>query len=104
MGFFDKIKAQATHLKDNEKVKEVAGKVKDKAEDFQAKRKANDLLDDLGRFLYAEKTGRPIEGAAAEIDRLVTEIKALEAEGVEILPSTPAPPPAAPAAEPPAGG
>lgn len=109
MGFFDRIKQQAAHLKDQEKVKELAGKVKEKAEevrekaeDFQAKRKADDMLDDLGRFLYAEKTDRPIPGADAEIARLVGELRVMEAEGLTILPAAePAAgePPAAPPAE-----
>jgi hypothetical protein len=47
MGFFEKAKEQASHLKDSEKVREVAEKVKGKVEDVQTKRKANDLLEDL---------------------------------------------------------
>ena len=86
MGFFDKVKAQATHLKENEKVHELTDKVKGKVEDFQHKRRADDLLDDLGRFSYAEKTNRPIEGSAAEIERIVEDLKKLEADGVVILP------------------
>jgi len=86
MGFFDKAKTQAAQLKDNEKVHELADKVKEKVGDFQHKRQADDLLDDLGRFSYAEKTGRPIEGSAPEIDRIVADLRKLEAEGVQILP------------------
>ena len=86
MGFIDKVKEQATQLKDSDKVRDVAGKVKGKVEDLQTKRRANDLLDDLGRFLYAEKTGRPVPGADTEIARIVVELRTLEAEGVAILP------------------
>lgn len=86
MGFFDKVKEQATQLKDNEKVHELTEKVKEKVEDFQHKRRAEDLLDDLGRFSYAAHTDRPIDGAATEIERIVAELRKLEADGVAILP------------------
>ena len=56
MGLFDKVKSQAMDLK---------GKVEDKVEDVQAKKKADDLLDDLGRLLYAERTDRPVPNAEA---------------------------------------
>ena len=45
MGLFDKVKSQAMDLK---------GKVEDKVDDHQSKRKADDMLDDLGRLLYAQ--------------------------------------------------
>jgi hypothetical protein len=88
MGFLNKVKEQAVHLKDSEKVKEVTGKVKDKVEDVQARRKANDLLADLGRLLYAQKTGRTNPSAEAEIDRLVAELRRLEDDGLTILPDS----------------
>lgn len=77
MGFFDKVKEQAKELK---------GKVEEKVEDVQGKRRASDLLDDLGRFLYAERTGRPISEADVEIDRIVGELQKLENDGIKILP------------------
>jgi hypothetical protein len=77
MGFFDKVKGQAKEFKE---------KVGDKVEDVQGKRKATDFLDDLGRFLYAERTGRAISGADTEIDRIVGELKKLEDDGIKILP------------------
>jgi hypothetical protein len=90
MGLLDKVKEQAAHLKDNEKVREVTGKVtekvKDKVEDVQARRKANDLLADLGRLLYAQHTGRTNATAEAEIARLVAELRTLEDDGLPILP------------------
>jgi polyhydroxyalkanoate synthesis regulator phasin len=81
MGFLDKAK---------EKAQELAGQAKDKYEDVQAKRKADDLLDDLGRVLYLQRTGRPADNAEAEIVRLVAELQKLEAEGVDIV-TKPAP-------------
>jgi hypothetical protein len=77
MGFFDKVKGQAQEFKE---------KVGDKVGDVQGKRKATDLLDDLGRFLYAERTGRTISRADTEIDRIVGELKKLEDDGIKILP------------------
>jgi len=78
MGLLDKVKDQAKDLKE---------KVGDKVEDVQAKRKADDLLEDLGRYSYAERTGRPITDAGPEVDRLVAELKSLENEGVKIVPA-----------------
>jgi hypothetical protein len=86
MGFFEKAKEQASHLKDSEKVREVAEKVKGKVEDVQTKRKVSDLLEDLGRLLYAQKTERVNPRADAEIDRIVAELHKLEDDGVTILP------------------
>jgi hypothetical protein len=78
VGLFDKVKSQAMDLK---------GKVEDKVEDVQAKKKADDLLDDLGRLLYAERTERPVPNAEDEIARIVADLKKLEDEGLAILPS-----------------
>jgi len=78
MGVFDKVKGQAKELK---------GKVEGKVEDVQGKRKADDLLDDLGRFVFAERTNRPIADAETEITRIVGELQKLEESGVAILPA-----------------
>jgi hypothetical protein len=84
MALFDKVKEQAEKAK--VQAMDLKGKAEHKVEDVQAKRKADDLLDDLGRLLYAERTDRPIEGAEAEIQRLVGELRQLEQAGVRILP------------------
>ena len=76
MALLDKVKSQAKDLK---------GKVEGKVDDVQAKRKADDLLDDLGRLLYAERTERPRPDADKEISRIVDELKKLEDEGTPIL-------------------
>ena len=93
MGFLNKVKERAVHLKDNEKVRgvteKVTEKVKDKVEDVQARRKANDLLADLGRLLYAQKTERTNPTADTEIERLVAELRQLEDDGLSILPDHP---------------
>lgn len=77
MGFLDKAKQQAQDLK---------GKVEGKVEDVQAKRKAGELLDALGRLIYAQRTERPAADTEGEIGRLVEALRALEAEGVSVLP------------------
>jgi len=77
VGVFDKVKDQA---------REIKGKVEEKVDDVQGKRKSADLLDDLGRFFYAERTGRPVADAEAEIERIVAELKKLEDEGLKIVP------------------
>jgi len=100
MGIFDKVKEQAEKAK--AQAQDLKGKVGDKVDEVQSKRKADDLLGDLGRFLYAEKTGRPLTGADSEISRLVDELKSLEAQGVPILPTEPMAGSAPPAAQSPA--
>jgi len=96
MGLLDKVKVQAEKAK--VQAQDLKGKVGDKVEEVQGKRKADDLLDDLGRFMYGERTGRPIPGAVVEIDRIVGELQAIEAEGFSVLPGQqPAAPPDAPA-------
>lgn len=77
MGFLDKAKQQAQDLK---------GKVEGKVEDVQAKRKAGELLDRLGRLVYAQRTDRPVADTDAEIAQLVEALRGLEAEGVSVLP------------------
>ena len=87
MGLLDKAKEKATHL---------AGQAKEKIEDVKEKRRADDLLDDLGRVVFRQRTDRSQPDDEAEIERLVAELRALEAEGTEILPAA-----AAAAADPP---
>jgi hypothetical protein len=77
VGFLDKAKQQAQDLK---------VKVEGKVDDVQAKRKAGDLLDRLGRLVYAQRTGRPVADTDAELNRLVDALRALEAEGASVLP------------------
>jgi hypothetical protein len=98
MGLFDKVKQQAEKAK--VQAQDLKGKVGEKVDEVQGKRKADDLLDDLGRFLYAERTGRPLPGADGEIERIVDELKALEDGGITILPAPAPQAPQAPAAPP----
>jgi hypothetical protein len=77
MGFLDKAKQQAQDLK---------GKVEGKVEDVQAKRKAGEQLDALGRLVYAQRTERPADDTEAKITVIIDALRALEAEGVSVLP------------------
>jgi hypothetical protein len=81
MGILDKAKEKATHLADQ---------AKEKLDDVKDKRKVDELLDDLGRILYRQRTERAADGDEAQIAQLVDELKALEAEGAEVLPPAPA--------------
>ncbi len=83
MGFLDKAKEKASQL---------AEQAKDKIGDVKEKRKVDDLLDDLGRIVYRQRTERGEPGDEAEIVRLVGELRTLEAEGTEVLAAAPAPP------------
>ena len=76
MGFLDKVK---------EKAQVVSGQAKDKYEEVQGKRKADSLLDDLGRILYLERTGRTSPTAEADIARILPELQKLEADGIPVV-------------------
>jgi len=78
MGLMDKVKAQATVLA--QKGQETAREGKVKFDHAQAKRRADVMLRNLGAVVYAERTGRGTPGTQADIDRLVADIKAHEAE------------------------
>jgi hypothetical protein len=87
VGLLNVLRVQATNLvRDPEKVKELTEKVKEKAGDYQAKRKADAILEELGRFTYAERTDRAHPNGDVETARLVAQLRALEDGGVVILP------------------
>lgn len=88
MGFLDKAKEMA---------QQVATQTKDMVDDVQGKRKAEDLLEDVGRLVYLDRTGRSVAGTDAELARLVAELQALEAEGIEFTTVAVKPPPPPPA-------
>lgn len=102
MSFLDKAKEKATQL---------TQQAKEKVDDLKDARKADSLLDDLGRILYRQRTGRAEPGDDAAIAELVAQLQALEAEGAPVLgpkpepvastlppptPSSPLPPPPTP--------
>ena len=77
MALFDKVKEQATQLA--QKAQEAGKAGQAKIQDAQATRKFDGMLRDLGAAVYAEKTGE-VSDNSAEIDRIVGELKAFDAE------------------------
>jgi hypothetical protein len=77
MALFDKVKEQASQLA--QKAQEAGKAGQAKIEDAQAKRKFDAMLRDLGAAVYAEKTGE-VSDNSAEIDRIVGELKAFDAQ------------------------
>jgi hypothetical protein len=76
MGLMDKVKAQASEL---------ASQGKAKYGEVQATRRANVLLRNLGAVVYADRTGRGSGDTEAQIEKLITEIKAHEsANGINL--------------------
>lgn len=71
MGFLDKLQQTA---------KDTLDKGKERLEDVQADRRADGLLRDLGAWYYAGRTGRDGGAAAENIERIVGELQAHEAE------------------------
>ena len=82
MGLLDKAKEKAGRL---------AEQAKDKIEDVKEKRKVDELLDDLGRLVYRQRTERGEPGDEAVIVGLIAELRTLEAEGAEIVAPVSAP-------------
>lgn len=71
MGFLDKLQQSA---------RETLDKGREKLEDVQADRAADKLLRDLGAWYYAGRTGRDRGEGATNIERIVAELQAHEAE------------------------
>ncbi|CAN0168296.1 unnamed protein product [Phaeothamnion confervicola] len=94
MSFLDKAKEKASQL---------SAAAKEKIDDIKDNRKADDLLDDLGRITYRAHTDRKEDGDEAKVTELVAALQALEAEGTPVLgpKDAPAEDPAPPAFPPP---
>ncbi len=71
MGFLDKAKAN---------LEKVAKQGQEKVDEVQAKRKAEGLLRDLGAWTYASHTGRDEGKGPAEVQRIIGQLQAHEAE------------------------
>ena len=71
MGILDKAKERATQL---------AEQAKDKIDDVKEKRKVDSLQSDIGRIVYRQRTEGVQAGDEADIARLVSELRTLEAE------------------------
>jgi hypothetical protein len=115
MALFDKVKEQASQLA--QKAQEAGKAGQAKIEDAQARRKADAILRQLGAAVYAQRSGTAGADSSGDVDKLVAELKAFEAEHGPIAASdadddTMAPPsstsdtapPAAPDADTPEGG
>lgn len=82
MPLFDRVKTQAQQAASS-----IAGKAKEgaqagqaKIDELQTKRQIDGLLRDLGQLVYGQKTERGSVTDDTEIERIVAEISALEAE------------------------
>lgn len=82
MGFMDKVKSQATSVA--QKAQEGVKTGQSKLEEAQAKKRQDALLRDLGAQVYAGRTGTATAETAAETERIVAELKAMEAESMPI--------------------
>jgi hypothetical protein len=78
MGLMDKVKAQATQLA--QQAQDTARDGKAKFDQSQASKRSDVLLRDLGAAVYAERTGRGTGDSQAQIDKLVADISAHEAQ------------------------
>jgi len=98
MGFLDKVKEQGSALAS--KAQEGLSQGQAKLDEAQAKKKANELLGQLGAWQWAMSEGRDGGVGATEIERIRAELTAHEAEHGQIAPpvvAAPEPPPAPPA-------
>jgi hypothetical protein len=78
MGLMDKVKAGAEI--GMAKATEAGKAGQAKLDAAQAKHRADGLLRDLGAAAYAEHMGRGGDDAVQQAERIVTELKAYEAE------------------------
>ena len=76
MGLVDKAKDAAKKATDA--AQKGAAEAKDKAHDFNLKRQVNSLAQELGLLVVRQRDGEG--GLDGEIDRLVSEIRAAQAE------------------------
>jgi hypothetical protein len=76
MGFLDKVKDAAGKAADQAKHATAVGK--EKLEDIQLQRKINDLCQEIGALVVAQKRNEAPEDAAAQIDAKVAEIAEIE--------------------------
>jgi hypothetical protein len=70
--------------KAKDKTKQIAGSAKDKVDDVKDARKADDLLDDIGRIIYRQRTQGTLNNDEARITALVEQLQALEAAGTSL--------------------
>jgi hypothetical protein len=83
MALFDKVKEQASQLA--QKAQEAGKAGQAKIEDVQARRRADGMLRQLGAAVYAQRSGTAGADSNAEVERIVAELKAFEAENGPIV-------------------
>ncbi len=71
--------------KAKEKAQQLSTQVKGKVDDVQDRRKADDLLDDIGRIVYRQHTEGPQPDDEARIAEIVAALKVLADGGTPIL-------------------
>ena len=76
MGFLDKVKDAAGKAADQ--AKHATAVVKEKLEDRNLQKKMNDLLQEIGALVVAQKRNEAPEDATAQIDAKVAEIADVE--------------------------
>jgi hypothetical protein len=92
MGLMDKVKAQAGQLA--QKTQETAREGKARLDQAQANRRADMLLRNLGALVYAERTNRGAPDTDDQINKLISDIQAHEAEnGINLSPKSATVPP-----------
>jgi hypothetical protein len=78
MGLLDKVKETAQKGADLAKDGVKAGQ--DKLDTIKLEKKIGELKESLGGIVYLQQTGAPPADADAEVTRIVSEIKEIEAE------------------------
>ncbi|MGH8974199.1 MAG: hypothetical protein ACRD0C_13500 [Acidimicrobiia bacterium] len=87
MGFLDKVKVQAATAAQKAQEGVKAGQAK--VVDVRAQKTTDALLRDLGAATYAQRTGQAMPETEVEIERLISELQAQEAEHGAVQPSAP---------------
>jgi predicted AAA+ superfamily ATPase len=78
VGILDKVKEGAKTV--GEKAQQGVKAGQEKIEDAKLKKKIENLKEEIGGIVYQQRTGGSVPTAETDIDRLVGEIKAAEAE------------------------
>jgi hypothetical protein len=81
MSLLDKAKDAAKTV--GEKAKQGVEVGREKVDAVAAKRKVDELKEELGGIVYLQRTGAPPENAEAEISRIISAISEAEAKAAE---------------------
>lgn len=73
-------KVKETAQKGVEKTKGAVSDAQEKLEERKVEKKISELKEELGGVVYSQRIGTSAENAEAEVERIVAEIKAAEAE------------------------